>query len=410
MADKKSSVETRKFFRFEIEEPIHYEMVFFTEDKIISSRTADAISKNLSAFGILFATKQPPNLSSTVFLRLDFSKIPNHKQIKEQIFMVEDKVLGKVVRIEDGGDEYNVGVAFVAKSEKLTEEIRNSITKVRKRQWINYFIRLVSVVFIILTTVTINLIYLQRKDTYRPDKDISLTPDSIHVSYEEVNFKSLNDAETINGWFVAASHAKATILFCHGRTGNMSNELDTTVFFHSMGMNFFMFDYRGYGKSSGRPNEKGLYRDAQAAYDYLVSRKDVNKQEIIVIGESLGGAVAADLCLHRVVKALVLESTFVSLIEEARDLYPFLPVQYLLLEKYDTLSIVKHLHIPKLIVHGVDDEVISFKHAGMLYDAASFPKQFLPFEGGHNDGVFKTSEAYKSELNKFFLKNKILQQ
>ncbi len=408
MTDKKISAERRKFFRFDTEKVIHYKKVFFADDKMVSFKTREVISKNLSTSGILFRTIQPPQLSSMVLLRLDLREVPNYREIKEQVFMVHHKILGKVVRVYDHEGQYEVGVAFVTPSEDLAKNIRTIVEKVKKQRFKGYFLKMASVVFIIMATLVLNLIYLQRKDTYRPDQEISLTPASVGIHFEEVNFKSLNGKKNLNGWFVPAKNAEATILFCHGREGNMSSELDTTHFFHSMSMNFFIFDYRGYGKSLGWPSEKGLCDDAKAAYDYLVSRDDIHKEKIIVIGESLGGTVATDLCLHRTARALVLESTFVSLVEEAHDLYPGLPVQYFLLEKYDTLSHIKYIHIPKLIVHGVHDEVVPFKHAKILYDAASFPKQFLSFEGGHSDGVFKSSEAYKSELKNFLEKNKIL--
>ena len=168
-----------------------------------------------------------------------------------------------------------------------------------------------------------------------------------------------------------------------------------------MGVNFFIFDYRGYGKSSGKPSEKGLYVDAAAAYDYLVSRKDIGKTKIVVYGKSLGGAVAAEVCLRRNVSALILESSLASVILQAQQLYPFLPMNFLITQKYDTIAKVKNVNIPKLISHGKSDKVISFKHGEALFEAAADPKQFLPFEGGHNDDIYVTSSAYKKELQKF---------
>jgi hypothetical protein len=172
-----------------------------------------------------------------------------------------------------------------------------------------------------------------------------------------------------------------------------------------MGVNFFIFDYRGYGKSTGNPSEKGLYKDAQAAYDYIVSRSDVDKNKIVVYGKSLGGPVAADLCLHKKASVLILEGSFASVALRAQQLYPFLPMKLLTTQKYDAMAKVSNIRIPKLIAHARNDEVISFRHGEILFKSAAEPKHFLPFEGGHNDDVYVTSVAYKEVLEKFLRDN-----
>ena len=235
---------------------------------------------------------------------------------------------------------------------------------------------------------------------------MTVNPQSIEILYEDVDFQA-EDGQSLSGWFMPAPDAKITVLFCHGRAGNISDYLAKAKFFHEMGMNLMMFDYRGYGRSPGTPSEKGFYRDVRAAYDFLISRNDVDEERIVVFGESLGGAVAADLCLHRNVKALVLESSIVSVPIEARRLYPFLPVQILTSEKFDTLSKIRMIQIPKLFVHGLDDEEIDFSDALQLYYAAASPKEFLPFQGTHDDDIFKISRSYKDALSKFFSENNL---
>lgn len=252
----------------------------------------------------------------------------------------------------------------------------------------------------------IYFIFLEQKSLYHPDKEIPETPTNLGIAYEDINFKTEDD-KLLNGWFVPAKKAKVTVLYCHGNAGNIYHRLHKVKFFHEMGVNFFIFDYRGYGKSTGKPSEKGFYKDVQAAYDYIISRSDVDRNKIVVYGKSLGGPVAADLCLHRKTSALILEGSFASVALRAQQLYPFLPMKLLITQKYDAMSRVKDIHIPKLIVHGRQDEVISFRHGEILFGAAAEPKQFLPFEGGHNDDVFVTSSAYKDELRVFFNKHSI---
>ena len=259
--------------------------------------------------------------------------------------------------------------------------------------------KILLVIILALVLFRIYFIYLEQKGLYHPVKEIPESPGKLGIKYEEVNLKT-SDGETLNAWYVPAQDAKVTVLYCHGNAGNI-HRLHKVKFFHEMGVNFFIFDYRGYGKSSGKPNEKGLYEDAAAAYDYLISRNDIDKSKIVVYGKSLGGPIAAELCLRREAIALILEGSFASVTMRAQQLYPFLPMKFLITQRYDTVVKIKNIHIPKLISHGKNDEVISFKHGEALFEAAPDPKQFLPFEGGHNDDVYVTSPAYQEELQKF---------
>ena len=269
------------------------------------------------------------------------------------------------------------------------------------------FIIIIPVIVItVIVTLAINLYYLEEVTMFRTDRCVSLTPKNLKIHYEDAYFRT-NDGEIINGWFIPAENARITVLYCPGSTGNLNDRFREIIFFHEMGLNLLTFDYRGYGKSSGRPREEGLYRDARAAYDFLVSMPGVDKDNIVVYGRSLGGAVAADLCLWRKARALILQSSFVSFETEARDLYPFLPVGFLLYGRFDTLAKIRNVRIPKLIVHGADDEVVSCDQAELLYKLAPSPKQFISYDGNHDDDVFVTSNEYKNDIEKFFRDNKI---
>lgn len=263
--------------------------------------------------------------------------------------------------------------------------------------------------FVILFAVAFKafFVFFEQKNLYHPYKEIAGTPEDLGIAFEDINFKTA-DGQTLNGWFIPARGAKATILYFHGNAGNISHRLHKVKFFYEMNVNFLIFDYRGYGKSTGRPSEKGLYKDAQAAYDYLASRNDVDKSKIVAYGKSLGGPVAADLCLRRQAGALVLEGSFASVALRAQQLYPFLPMELLITQRYDAVHKVRSLRIPKLVVHGRQDEVINFCHGEILFAAASGPKQFLSFDGSHNDDVYITSPVYRDELLNFLRQNGIL--
>ncbi|MCM8813400.1 MAG: alpha/beta hydrolase [Candidatus Omnitrophica bacterium] len=260
--------------------------------------------------------------------------------------------------------------------------------------------KILMMIVVAIIVFRVYFIFLEQKGLYHPYKEIPETPQNVGIAFEDVHFKTA-DGQTLNGWFVPAPGARLTVVYCHGNAGNITHRLHKVKFFHEMGLNFFIFDYRGYGKSTGKPSEQGLYLDAQAAYDYAVSRSDVDKERIIVYGKSLGGPVAAELCVRRKARALVLEGSFASVALRAQELYPFLPMNLLITQKYETMVKVKGLTIPKLIAHARQDEVISFRHAERLFAAAAEPKQLLPFDGGHNDDVYVTSAAYRAELEKF---------
>ena len=277
----------------------------------------------------------------------------------------------------------------------------------RRRKVSRYFLGVLAVSTVVFITLSLNLVYYVRKELYQPNKRVDVNPQSINIFYEEVDFKT-EDGQNISGWFIPAPAAKAVVLFCPGKSGNLGDQLAKIKFFHDAGVHLLMFDYRGYGRSTGRPSEKGFYMDVRAAYDFLISRNDIDPDKIVAVGESLGGASAADLCLHRKVRALVLESSIVSVPIKAKHLYPFLPVSFLLPEKFDTLSKVKTIRIPKLFLHGLDDENIDFADALQLYYASPPPKRFLPFRGTHDDDIFRISEVYKDELTKFLRENNLM--
>lgn len=258
----------------------------------------------------------------------------------------------------------------------------------------------------VIVTVKILVLFGEERNLYIPGDTITLTPKNIGLSYEDLYIKT-EDGESLNAWFVPAKDAEITLLYFTGRAGNLSDTVSLIKIFNSMGINVFSFDYRGYGNSSGKPNEKGLYKDGRAAFDYLLTRKDINKDKIVAYGKSLGGPVAADLCLRRKLAGLILEGSLASLRTYVGDMGGFLPTELLVSEKFNTIAKVQKIHIPKLIVHGMDDDVIPFAEGRLIFNKAGLPKEFLPYDGGHDDEVFITSESYKNRLNKFFLDNNL---
>lgn len=240
--------------------------------------------------------------------------------------------------------------------------------------------------------------HLERTAVFFPGKVISTTPAHAGLSYEDLYIKT-SDGIKINAWLVKAGNAP-TIIFAHGNAGTMSERVMKVKFFHDLGLNVLIFDYRGYGKSQGHPTEEGVYQDAQAVYDYLQTRTDIDRSRIIAYGASLGGVVAIDLASKRKLAGLVVESSITSAHDMARRLYPSLP-SWMMSVKFDSLSKVGKITVPKLFLYSRQDEVVPFSMGHKLYEVAANPKSFIEISGGHNDGVFITDPSVREEFRKF---------
>lgn len=241
--------------------------------------------------------------------------------------------------------------------------------------------------------------YIERRTLYFPMKDIEMSPAVIGLKYEDVYIDAGNGVK-LNGWFFPADGSNFTLLFCHGNAGNISHRIEKIGILNKLGLNIFIFDYRGYGKSNGKPSEHGLYKDVEAAYSYLVSERKIFPERIIVYGESLGGAVAIDLANKKTIRALITESTFSSSKDVAKMVYPFLPT-FFISSKFDSVSKIKHITIPKLIIHSQNDEIIPFSQSKKLFGAAPEPKKHLLLLGGHNTCFMDSKELYVTGLREF---------
>jgi fermentation-respiration switch protein FrsA (DUF1100 family) len=249
--------------------------------------------------------------------------------------------------------------------------------------------------------------FSQSKYVYYPGKTVALTPASGQMNYEDVELKT-PDGETLAGWYVPAptNVLQAPVLLdCHGNAGDIGDRVESVRTFHNLGLNVLIFDYRGYGHSTGKPTEKGTYLDALTAWEYLAKEKGLATNQIIVFGRSLGGSVASWLAERVTPAALVIESSFTSAPDMAKKMFPYLPVRLLCRFKYDTLARVKKIHCPILIAHSRDDEMIPFEHGQRLFAAANEPKVFVEMQGEHNSGGLDVDPDYQRVLSAFISKH-----
>ena len=239
---------------------------------------------------------------------------------------------------------------------------------------------------------------------YFPARELVADPSAIGIRYEDVSLLT-EDGLRLHGWFVPARKPRAVLLFLHGNAGNISHRLDSLRIFHDLEVDVLIFDYRGYGRSEGRPSEEGTYRDAVAAWRYLVEKRGVAPERIVLFGRSIGAAIAAALAVDRQPGALILESGFTSIPDLAAELYPWLPARRLARVRYDTRSRLPRVTAPVLIVHSRDDEIIAFTHAQALYAAAREPKSMLELRGTHNSGFLESGLSYVEGLGAFLRKH-----
>jgi fermentation-respiration switch protein FrsA (DUF1100 family) len=244
----------------------------------------------------------------------------------------------------------------------------------------------------------------QDKMIYYPTNIIESTPKNIGLEYDDLLLKT-KDGLDISAWHVPADGARGIVLFCHGNAGNISHRLDSIRIFHDLGLGVLIFDYRGYGRSQGRPGERGTYMDAEAAWTYIVESLGVKPENIIIFGRSLGGAVAAELALKKQSGVLIIESGFTSVPELGKKFFPYLPVRLISKHRYETIGKVDNIAIPKLFVHSPEDEIVPYGHGEKLFRRASEPKEFLLIRGGHNDGFVLSGKTYVDGLRNFLDKH-----
>ncbi|MBC7854111.1 MAG: alpha/beta hydrolase [Pirellulaceae bacterium] len=260
-------------------------------------------------------------------------------------------------------------------------------------------IRVLKVAIVSYCLVLLVLLYLENMLVYPapryPDGDWQ----AASLEHEDVNFTSA-DGTRLHGWYVEHSQPKAVILYCHG---NGTHVADLAEFLRQMREEFqvsiFAFDYRGYGRSAGKPAEKGILEDAEAAQEWLAKRAGLDKKDIVLMGRSLGGGIALHLAAKIGARALILQSTFTSLHDAAAANYPWAPVRLLMKNRYDSLSWLSRYSGPIFLSHGTADRIIPFTHGQKLFAAATGPKEFFEIAGGdHNDAE---PEHYLPALRKF---------
>lgn len=248
---------------------------------------------------------------------------------------------------------------------------------------------------------------IQRGKIYEPSAVMQSTPERLGMKYEQLTIPSGAGAErgTLDGWWIPAAQADApTLLYLHGNKDNISHLIGHTQRLHDAGYNLLLADYRGYGKSTGgAPDENKLYEDAESAWNYLLQQRHLDPRRIFIYGHSLGGAVAIELAVrHPEAAGLIAEATFTSMRDMAEREYPWLPVDTLLHQRFDSIAKVWKLKIPVLFIHGTWDKRTPHQMSQQLYERVASPKTIKLIEGGeHTNSSTVALLEYRAALNEF---------
>jgi uncharacterized protein len=245
----------------------------------------------------------------------------------------------------------------------------------------------------------------ERQYLYQPGERRVTPSTGFGLDETQVTYPS-TDGVTLSAWIIPASPnstAVGWLLICHGNYGNIGYG-QRPEFYASMrdlGLNLLAFDYRGFGDSTGAPDERGLYDDAMASYEYLTQARRVRPERLIIFGHSLGSGVAVELASRVPAAGLIVEGAYTSVTDRGQELYPYFPVKMIATQRFPSLDRIPSIAIPKLFLHSPEDSVIPYAQGRRLFDAAADPKRFVDVRGGHENAFREDKAVYYGAIDAF---------
>tara|TARA_B100000029_G_scaffold347699_1_gene340023 strand:+ start:59 stop:892 length:834 start_codon:yes stop_codon:yes gene_type:complete len=262
-----------------------------------------------------------------------------------------------------------------------------------KMNYLTLLLIITSIYFLILISTYI----FQRDLLYHPGEN-NYFGDSLTVKIEKIKIKTQDNIELLSWYHNKNLNDYKTILFLHGNAGSLENRIHKINHFKDMNVNFLLVAWRGFSGNKGKPTEKGLYEDARSAVEWLQS-KGVEESNIIIYGESLGTGVATEIAQNKNFAGVILESPFTSMIDAGKNKYPYLPVKFLLKDKYESNKKIKNIKRPILIMHGKVDNIVPFEMGKKMYELANQPK--YSYFSEYDDHMMEYNEKLLNVVNSF---------
>ena len=261
-----------------------------------------------------------------------------------------------------------------------------------------YFLQFILTIFVIYFLVLVFLYFYQRNLLYHPNEN-NYSGDKILVDIEKVKIQTADNIELL-GWY----HEKnlkdyKTLVYFHGNAGSLENRIHKLNHFQDMNINFLIIAWRGFNGNKGKPSERGLYLDGKSTIDWLI-KKGVNEENIILYGESLGTGVATHLAQNKNYAGVILETPFTSMVDAAKNFYPYVPINLLLKDKFENFKKVKNINAPILVMHGEVDKIVPFSMGKKIYEIANNPK--YSYFTKYDDHMMEYDENLVLALKSFF--------
>ena len=263
----------------------------------------------------------------------------------------------------------------------------------------NYFTTIILNFLLIYLIILFATYFFQRNLLYHPTEN-NYFGDELLVSIEKVKIKTKDNIELLSWYHSKNINDYKTILFLHGNAGSLENRIHKINHFKDMDINFLLIAWRGFSGNKGKPTEQGLYEDARSAVRWLKS-KGILEKNIIIYGESLGTGIATEIAQNKNFAGIILESPFTSMIDAGKTKYSYLPVKFLLKDKYESNKKIKNIKSPILIMHGKVDNLVPFYMGKKIYELANEPK--YSYFSEYDDHMMEFNEELINNLKKFSL-------
>ena len=263
----------------------------------------------------------------------------------------------------------------------------------------NYFVHILLVFVVIYLLILVSTYIFQRNLLYHPGEN-NYDDDQLIVSIKKIKIKTKDNIELLAWYHKKNLEDYKTILFLHGNAGSLENRIHKVNHFKNMNVNFLMIAWRGFSGNKGNPTEEGLYEDARSAIKWL-KLQGIDEKSIILYGESLGTGVATEVAQNKNFAGIILESPFTSMIDAGKDKYPYLPVRFLLKDKYESDKKIKNIKSPILIMHGKVDKIVPFSMGNKMYELANTPK--YSYFSEYDDHMMEYNENLLKALEDFIV-------